>query len=256
VTPLHIAKATLGTVALLWSAAALAQAPPARPTADATWGLGLGLSTESKPYRGVHSKTRLLPLITFENRWVRVFGPGLEVKLPVQGPLSMDLRLRYQDTGYAASDSAFLAGMQERKNSLWAGARVAWRHEIAQLSVEWLGDASHHSGGQQLKLGLDKTLRLGPVLVQPRLALSWQDAAHVNHHFGVRPWEARAGRPAYAPGSDRQTELGVRLTLPLAPHQVVYLDLGHHRLGSQARNSPLVDRSGTTALRLGGIYRF
>ncbi len=76
--------------------------------------------------------TRVLPLVTFENPWLRVFGPGLDLKLPAQGPFAMDLRLRYMDIGYAPGDSAFLSGMQERRNSLWAGARLAWRTEIAR----------------------------------------------------------------------------------------------------------------------------
>ena len=41
------------------------------------WGLGIGVGIQRKPYRGIGNKTDGLPLLFFENKWVRVFGPGV-----------------------------------------------------------------------------------------------------------------------------------------------------------------------------------
>lgn len=235
------------------SAAPSATAPPA-PSPN--WGAGLLLSAETQPYKGMDNTLKVLPALQFENRWVRLFGPVLDVKLHEAADSQLALRLRYSDTGYKASDSAFLAGMAERKSGLWLGAKGEWRNGLGQLTGEWMADASNHSKGQQLKLVLETMQHLGPVALVPRLGLVWQDKKHVDYHFGVSEAEARSGRPAYAGAATLNTELGVRLLARLAPQQSVFLDLSATALGSGITDSPLVGRNTVSALRLGYLYRF
>lgn len=242
----------------LATAGAWAQSPAAAPAAPeaATWGAGLLVSAEVLPYRGVGNELRVLPVLQFENSWLRVFGPVLDLKLHDDATTSFALRARYADTGYKANDSAFLAGMAERKNSAWLGAKGEWRNSIGQLSGEWLADASGHSKGQQLKVVAETLKHVGPIGVVPRLGLVWQDKKYVNYHFGVSASEARAGREAYAGKAAVSTEIGVRLLHRLAPQQSVFLDLSATALGSAIKDSPLVDRNWVSAARLGYVYRF
>ncbi|MGS5085021.1 MipA/OmpV family protein [Hydrogenophaga sp. A37] len=234
-----------------------AEAPPATPEgASATWGAGLLVSAEVLPYRGAGHQLRALPVLQFENNWLRVFGPVLDLKLHDAENRNLALRLRYADTGYEAKDSAFLAGMAERKNSVWLGAKGEWRNGIGQLSGEWLTDASGHSKGQQLKVVAETLKHVGPVGIVPRLGLVWQDQKYVDYHFGVSASEARAGRQAYAGKAAVSTEIGVRLLHRLAPQQSVFLDLSATALGSAIKDSPLVDRRWVSAARLGYVYRF
>jgi len=220
------------------------------------WGLGLGVSSETSPYRGVDTETQVLPMVTFENRYVRVLGPSLDLKLPSAGPVSLALRARYSDQGYKASDAAELQGMDERKGGLWLGARADWRLPWAQLTAEWLGDANGRSDGQQLKLEASHRVQMGGVGLKPHLALVWQDRAFVDYYHGVRASESRAGRAAYAGSSAMNTELGLQLNLPLAPGHSVFVDLKHTLLGSAIKDSPLVDRSGVSSVRAAYVYRF
>ena len=127
---------------------------------------------------------------------------------------------------------------------------------MADLSAEWLGDASGHSKGQRLRLAAEKSWRVGQFVLAPRLAVQWHDRKSVDYYYGVRDSEARAGRAAYAGRATTHTELGLRTAYTLAPQQSVYADLSATRLGSAVRNSPLVGRSTETALRLGFLYRF
>lgn len=220
------------------------------------WGLGVGLSSETSPYRGVDTETQVLPMVTYENRYVRVMGPSLDLKLPSAGPVSLALRARYSDAGYKASDAAELQGMDERKGGLWLGARADWRLPWAQLTAEWLGDANGRSDGQQLKLEASRRFKIGTVGLKPHLALVWQDRDYVDYYYGVRAAESRAGRAAYAGSSAVNTELGLQLNLPLAPGHSVFVDLSHTFLGSAIKDSPLVDRSGVSSVRAAYVYRF
>jgi len=252
-------RCVLPMVLSLATAGAWAQSPaaaPAAPEAASTWGAGLLVSAEVLPYRGVGNELRVLPALQFENPWVRVFGPVLDIKLHDSATTNLALRARYADTGYKANDSAFLAGMSERKNSVWLGAKAEWRNGIGQLSGEWLADASGHSQGHQLKVVAETMKHVGPVGVVPRLGLVWQDRRYVNYHFGVATSEARAGREAYSGKAAVSTEIGVRLLHRLAPQQSVFLDVSATALGSAIKDSPLVDRSWVSAVRLGYVYRF
>lgn len=251
---LSLAAANAGAQAAPPAPAAVAPAAPEATTA--TWGAGLLLSAEVSAYQGVGNEVRLLPVLQFENPWLRVFGPVIDLKLHDAESSNLALRLRYADTGYKARDSAFLAGMAERKNSVWLGAKGEWRNGIGQLSGEWLADASGHSKGQQLKVVAETLKHVGPVGLVPRLGLVWQDRKHVDYHFGVDASEARAGREAFAGKAAVSTEIGVRLLHRLAPQQSVFLDLSATALGSAIQDSPLVDRRWVSAARLGYVYRF
>ena len=66
--------------------------PPPPPSG---WGLGIGAGWQRPVYAGAENKTRVLPLISFENEYVRVLGLGADLKLPSAGPLSFSVRARY-----------------------------------------------------------------------------------------------------------------------------------------------------------------
>lgn len=84
-----------------------------------------------------------VPLLNYENKWVSFSVPKLDIKLYSSQSLSFRLRARYAGSdGYESSDSPFLAGMDDRKGSFWAGGATIWKNDIANVSAELLGDAS------------------------------------------------------------------------------------------------------------------
>lgn len=251
----------LGTVAIaalcaLGAAPALAQAATDDSGSAAQWGLGIGVGYERRPYRDFDDKARALPLLMFENRYVSLLGTRADIKLPSYGPLHFSVRARYALDGYDAGDSPFLLGMQERKDSLWLGGTVSWRAAFGSLSGELLGDASGHSEGTQFRLQLERRLQRGAFAFTPRVAAHWMDDKYVDYYYGVRASEARLGRPVHRGESTTNLELGLRVDYTLAPRQSLFLDLSATRLGSGIEDSPLVDRSNVTGVRLGYLYRF
>lgn len=221
------------------------------------WGVGAGLNFKQKAYRDVDTDTTTIPLLTYENDWLRFAGPTVDFKLPMGERLSLALRARYAfEDGYEADDAPILNGMAERKPSLWLGVAALWRHEVANVGLDWLADASDHSGGQRLRVSVEKPYRIGSFLHSPRLALSWLDEDYVDYYYGVRTSEARAGRSAYRGESTLSTELGLRSVYAFTRQHSVYLDLSTTWLGDGIKDSPLVDRSNESALRFGYVYQF
>lgn len=254
-TGFHAGAAGIALVAL-GIGTAVAQTAPADRDAAPQWGLGIGVGYERKPYRDFDDKARVLPLLMFENRYLSLLGTRADIKLPSYGPFTFSVRARYALDGYEDDDSPFLAGMQERKDSLWLGGAATWRAPFASLSGELLGDVSGHSKGTQFRLQLDRRLQRGAFAFTPRVAAHWMDDKYVDYYYGVQAREARFGRPAHSGEATTNLELGLRVDYTLAPRQSVFLDLSATRLGSGIKDSPLVDRSGMAGVRVGYLYRF
>lgn len=229
------------------------RAPAPQPS---PWGLVVALGYQQKAYRDVDDQVLLLPLPTYESRWVRLNGPGVDLKLLPGGRVDLALRLRYDGSGYDASDSPALAGMKDRKGGLWAGAAASWRGGLGELGLEVSGDASGHSNGAQVKLSLGKDFRLGRLGLTPRVAATWLDRKYVDFYYGVSAGEALITRPAYAGRATTNIELGLRAGYGLAPNQIVFVDGSVTQLGQAIQDSPIVDASTVAGARLGYLYRF
>ncbi|WP_240936458.1 MULTISPECIES: MipA/OmpV family protein [Hydrogenophaga] len=226
------------------------------PRGESRWGIGLGADVRQQPYRGVDNASTGIPLVYFENHWVRVMGPSAELKLPSAGPFAFRLKARYSDEGYKPSDSAALAGMAEREDGIWLGGEVIWQTPYLNLSAELMGDASSHSEGRQFRLQADRRFDFGAFSVTPRLAAIRLDREYVGYYHGVGAAEATAGRPAYGGEAATNVEAGLRVDYRLDAKQTVFLDLRSTRLGSAIADSPLVDRSRVSGVRVGYFYRF
>jgi outer membrane scaffolding protein for murein synthesis (MipA/OmpV family) len=225
--------------------------------ATSSWGLGAGVMMTKMPYREFDNKVEAIPLVTYENQWVRVFGPNLAVKLPSVGPVSFNFNARYAlEDGYKASDSSFLTGMDKRKAGAWLGASASWHGKITTWSAGWMGNATGESKGQQFRLAIEKNFQFGKFGLAPRIAATWMDSKYVDYYYGVKSSEATVGRPQYSGTSTVNTEFALHGTYALAANQFLSLDLGVTRLGSAIKDSPLVDRSTMPAARLFYLYRF
>ncbi len=223
---------------------------------DSKWGVGLAGGISYRVYRGFDDRVRGLPLITYENEWVHVFGPGVDVKLPSLGPVSFRLRGRYIGEGYESDDSRYLEGMRDRDPSFWVGGVATWRTDLANLSAEVLTDATSNSKGLRAKLQVDRRFASGAFGFTPRLAAEWVDGDYVDYYYGVRSGEVRSWRSAYNGGSTVNTEIGLRVDWQPVRKHTVFLDLGATRMGSSIRNSPLVDEDTQFGAGLGYFYRF
>jgi outer membrane protein len=220
------------------------------------WGLGLVTMYDRKPYRSFDNKTKALPFIFYDSRWVSLIGPTLDLKLPSAGALSFSARLRYAGDGYESGDSPYLTGMAERKSSFWVGGASSLESDMATVSVELLADASGKSKGKRASLSVEREFKAGDFDLTPRLALHHFDGKYVDYYYGVRTDESTSLRRSYLGKSTTNVEAGVRIGYSLAPHHKLSLDLSTTRLGSGIKDSPLVERSRQDGARLGYMYLF
>lgn len=254
----HLRSATALALGLCATAAA-----GAAPADDASsWGLGIAAFSMQKPYTGMKRETKALPLLSYENQYVRIFGPVVEFKaysVDLGAGQRLDLRLigKYDFSGYEAGDAPILNGMRERKSGFWAGGKATWRNGVADVSAELQADVTGKSKGRRATFGLEKNWRIGEhVMLTPRASAAWVDKKYVGYYYGVAADEVRAGRAAYTGKSGVNAELGLRGTYVADAHHSVFVDLGVTKLSKGIKDSPLVDRSTENRVGLGYLYSF
>ena len=221
------------------------------------WGLGLGAGAMQKAYRGVDTDTIAIPIIIHDSEWIGVRGGSVSLKLPSAGPVSFALSADFSNDGYEASDSGFLAGMDEREDNFWVGATAKWETSIAYFSTTWSTDVSGNSGGQKFAISAERSFEAGDFEFAPRLGAQWLDDKYVNYYYGVRAHEATPDRAFYVPDSTVNFEAGFRTIYKLPSRKSsVFLDLSVHSLGSSIADSPLVDGSTEERIFVGFVRMF
>jgi outer membrane protein len=229
-----------------------------------SWGLGIAGLSQQQSYADIDRNNFAIPLIYFENRWVELMGPWLDIKLPglewsEDQELKFALRTQlFGFDGYKAKDAPILNGMDERKAGIFAGPSFKWSNPIADVFGEAMFDASGNSKGQRFSIGVERQFRIGErFMITPSVTATWADKKYADYYYGVRSAEARADRPAYSIGdSTVNTELTLRADYMFDQRQAVFLQVGYTALDSQIKDSPLTDRSGETMVLSGYLYRF
>jgi MipA family protein len=242
--------------------------PPGPPSGPPSWSWGVLVAgiTQQQPYTGIKRFNFAIPLVYFENRWVQLMGPRLDVTPPpltwgagTDRELKVGLGVNlFGFGGYKASDAPILNGMENRKQGIFMGPFAKWSNPFVNVTAEWMLDASRNSEGQRFAIGVERTF--GPIaqrlMFTPSLAVASLDKKYTDYYYGVRSAEARPDRPAYVAERTATTELGLRIDYMFSQKQAVFGSLQYTGLGSEIKNSPLVDRSGETFVLVGYLFRF
>jgi outer membrane protein len=204
-----------------------------------------------------------IPLIYFENRWVELMGPWLDVKLPglewgEKQELKFALRTQlFGFDGYKPDDAPILSGMAERKNGIFAGPSFKWSNPVVDVFGEMQFDVSGNSKGQRASIGLERQFHVGErFMITPSVTTTWLSDKYADYYYGVRSSEVRVGRPAYTAESTMNAEIALRTDYLLDQHQAIFVQMGYTTLGSSIEDSPLTDGSSETMAFLGYLYRF
>lgn len=232
---------------------------------DSQWGIGIGAASIQKPYKDIDRNNMVIPVLSHENKYIRLFGPSIDVKLPGfdisdSQQLDFSLTATYDFGGYDKDDirdTPILNGMDKRKGGFWAGTKAKWQNDLVNIKTEWLADVSGNSKGQRASLEFEKTWHVGHhIMLSPRVATHWSDKKYVDYHYGVRPYEARNDRPVYTGDSAFNVEYGVRGIYMFDMKHSVFLDVSATTLANEIKDSPLVDRSTENKILFAYMYRF
>lgn len=226
---------------LLNTSVAVAQPPSDRPQLA----LGIAAISSPEPYEGADADILVVPAVSFSYKRFYFRGIVAGYRLWESGDFSADLIARARFGGYDEDDSSALAGMESRRKSADGGLELEWERErVLGIRLTPTTDLLDRSSGQQVTLDVYSPWRFGPVRVEAGVGAEWQSDDMANYYYGVRPEEARPGRPAYEPGSAVNLTGGVFVFTPVSRRLLLQSFVRYERFDSKIEESPIVDRSG------------
>lgn len=232
---------------------------------ESHWGIGVAAISNQQSIKGIDRDTRFIPIVTYENEYIRWFGPFIDIKLPgleLGGNQALNFSVSggFDFSGYdedEANETPILRGMDEREGAFAVGPKVEWSNSWGNVSAQWMTDVSGDREGNSASLSVEKNwMFLQKVMVTPYVGINWLDDSFVDFHYGVRPEEVTSYRPAYTGSSTINIEYGVRAAYIFDKNNSLMADFRITSLGSEIKDSPLVDSSTENNLLLFYMYKF
>ncbi len=212
------------------------------------WSLGVAVISSPEPYVGADNDVLVVPALSITAGRFSFRGIGAAWTLGEWGEVKAEALIRARLSGFDADDSPFLAGMEDRRKSADLGLELTWERERFGLKLTPAVDVLGRSDGAEVTLEAFVPLRFGPVRVEPRVGVAWASADLTGYYYGVRPDEARPGRPGYQPGSTLNATAGVFVFTPIRGRVLFQGFLSFDRLGKEIEDSPIVsDATAVTA---------
>lgn len=241
------------TVVLLSTSAVSAQPPADRPQ----FALGVAVITSPEPYEGAEADVLTVPAVSFSYKRFYFRGITAGYRLWEAGGFRADVIARARFGGYDESDSPALAGMASRRKSADGGLELRWEKE-RRIGVRLTPttDLLGRSHGRQVSLDVYSPWRFGPARLDFGVGAEWLSSDLVGYYYGVRPEEARPGRPAYEGESALNPTAGVFLFTPVSRRLLLQSFVRYERLDSAIEDSPIVDGDGALTAFAALSYAF
>lgn len=222
------------------------------------WGLGVGVIGQSSPYiDSSESVYQAIPAVTFVGERLQWFGPALRFGIVGSGRARLAIDASYRVSAYEEDDSPILAGLGDRNGTVMAG--LGAQFELGngfELGVNYQHDLLNEFGGGLASANFRRSFQIGVARLTPQLTANWLSSDLANYEFGVPLAQATAGRPAYLPGSSSSVGIGVSTLFEITEDWRLLFNLSAERLGSELRDSPLVDEDYVIKGFLGATYTF
>ncbi|MGA0332650.1 MAG: MipA/OmpV family protein [Kiritimatiellia bacterium] len=225
----------------LCSGPLFAQAPATvRPS---PWSAGVFFLTDSQPYEGAGSSTRVFPTVSYRGERLQWNGPSLQYKLIEKSNWSLSPHLLVSFAPYEEDDAPILEGMGDRSDTLLAG--VDWNYRpippltlLASLDAEIFGAFNGVQATLGMRYALGKPWERLSGSVGAGLLL--QNQEWTRYFVGVPAAKATEERPAHSPGESFHPYTSAQLLFQLYKNWSWFTLARVEFLDETWRDSPLI----------------
>ncbi|GLR71557.1 MipA/OmpV family protein [Agaribacter marinus] len=242
---------------LLFSAIAVAASPPVlAEEPESRWGLGLGLVISDQGYIDVSNEVTPVPVVYYQTENFQLLGPNFSYKLAEMSDLTLDFVGQLRFDGFEEGDSDTFRGMEDRSGSFDLGLSVGYQTGFGDFSAQFITDATNEHKGNEFSLTYSTSYNFETYNIKPYLTLTRQSEDIVDYYYGVRSDEETQSRALYIGEATTNVELGVQANWRVGQHHNFITYASYTAFGSEIKDSPLVDASGSANLILGYMYVF
>lgn len=242
---------TLALATHLLFIAGLAAAESTSPVTPSAWSgtVGAGPMIFSTYTGGSGTRTQILPLVSANYKEIFYIDP-LRAALYFAGSAEKKMSVGFAvepRMGFRSSDGSKLAGMATRRNSLEGGLSFDWDADVIAISVSYLADLTHSSGGTSSRLYFYKdVIKNETWQFGANVGVDHMSAKVANYFFGIAPDEVTAFRPLYRPGSVSNIVYGFDGRYKLNQRNSIVFGMQQTNLNGDAANSPIVETKRST----------
>jgi outer membrane protein len=218
--------------------------------------IGGGVVFGPRPYEGASAAVIAIPVVNV--RYKRLFAEGIRggVQVLKSGRLTGNAYLQANFEGLESTDSASLAGMNNRSMSADAGAELVYRARPIGFRFNVLSDVLGRNSGQEISLQALTGAPLGRgSFLLAGIGPRWVSATRVDYYYGVSGSEARPGRPEYRGTSSWNWDLSVGANIRIAGNWSLFALFSREAFGSPIENSPVVSGSAAYSMITSLTYR-
>lgn len=219
--------------------------------------VGLLVRSEQSPYVGADPRIDFMPLYVFESEHAYIYSYRAGLKFPISSERYVDLFLsqRFEGTPLQSVPTA-LSGMAVREQGVDAGLALRQRLGSIEAFADARVDVSGLSDGTELRMGLRQHTDGERLSLMPYAVMSFRSTALNNYYYGVRPNEARPGRPQYHAGGGLDVMVGIDLRYRVSPGWQILGGLGVTYVSGEVRDSPIVSQHTLLSGYVGAAYDF
>jgi outer membrane protein len=219
-----------------------------------TFHVGGGAFVQTTPYAGVDARVYPAPVVAYEGERLYVRSAIVGYRLISENGLMIGPQVEPRVDGFSADDSPFLHGMRDRNWSVDGGVNLEAATPVGLLGASIITDLLGRHRGQEVEF---RYLIMFPALgfhFIPSGGMRWKSDNLVDYYYGVRPSEARPGRPAYEGKQAFDPFLRLVVRRSLTKHWSLFSDARYEWLASEITNSPIVDKDYQLSVTVGALY--
>ncbi len=207
--------------------------------------VGAGVYIQTQPYKNVDDIILPSPIIFFDNeiiymRWSRA---GIYFLGDKQDDYAWGFSLTAQPRtyGYKPSDSNYLAGLDEKKNTWEGGIAFSATIDKAYIEVMALTDMLNRYESWIIKTEIGYDFKAGSFSLYPSMILVYQSSEFLNYYYGISKKEAlTSAYNKYSTKNGFQIGFQTYIKYPFTDSISALINLRMDKLSDQATKSPIV----------------
>jgi len=224
------------------------------------YALGLAYSVTESPYLGGANSSFAYPYLTsfnndaFTDDWLILSNGDIGARWVNDSGwvLGAVARIRTQGTGTKLLDQ--LENIDVRKWTVEAGPLVGWRRWPLHFELKQYYEIFSSFSGPTGELGVSLPAQFPWGWFVPTVSLVRNSAAHNRYYYGVSESESNPDLPSYEPGASLNVRAGISVGYEIRQQWLLTASVAHEWLGTEIKDSPIVDKTGTWSGNVGIAY--
>ena len=220
--------------------------------------VGLGSIVRSSPYADSDgTRVLVIPSLVYFGERLQVAGTVANYNLAGSDRTRLTLVGELRLGAYDEDDSPMLAGMGDRKTTVFGGvalsSRLFWG---INSSVAYTHDLLDRVGAGRARAGLSKSFQFGAWRVAPSVSATWLDGSLANYEYGVPLDKATDWRPAYRISDAVNVQTGLSVMYEITPSWLAIVSTHYETLDRKIADSPLIAKRHMTSGFFALTYTF